>query len=110
MDGRLDVNSDLASRSLAQPLYQLYEITFGILDDEFALAYFYIFSLIPSVFAISIEWKFNLTKCLDNGCDSLYIEFAKTRPSGSTTLTKLPPGLAHLLGATGSGIDDTGSS
>lgn len=73
MDGRLDVNSDLASRSLAQPLYQLYEITFGILDDEFALAYFYIFSLIPGVFAISIEGKFSLTKCLDNGCDSLYI-------------------------------------
>ncbi|MDB5982604.1 MAG: hypothetical protein JWQ69_3619 [Pseudomonas sp.] len=90
-DGRLGVNSDLACRSLAQPLYQLYEITFGILDDEFALAYFYIFSLIPSVFAISIEWTSSLTKCLDNGCDSLNIEFAKTRPIGSTILTNCLP-------------------
>jgi hypothetical protein len=36
--------------------WKLYEIAIGILDDELALADFYIISPIPSVFAFSIEW------------------------------------------------------
>ncbi|VVO73546.1 hypothetical protein PS843_01404 [Pseudomonas fluorescens] len=45
----------------------------GVQDDEFALAYFYIVSPIPGVFAFSIERKPNLIKFLGDGCDSLNI-------------------------------------
>jgi hypothetical protein len=68
VDGLLGSVSERASRSLPQPLYQPYEITVGILDDEFALAYFYIVSPIPGVFAFSIEWTSSLIKFLDDGC------------------------------------------
>ena len=55
----------------------------GILDDEFALAYFYIVSPIPGVFAFSIERKSNLIKFLDDGCDSLNINLQVDAIAGS---------------------------
>jgi hypothetical protein len=50
-DTQLGAISDLANRSLAQPLHQPDEIPVGVLDEAFALAYFQRLSPIPGVLA-----------------------------------------------------------
>jgi hypothetical protein len=52
---------------------------------KFALAYFYIFSPIPSDFVHSIEWKTSLIKFVDDGSDSIHIDLqVNAFPNGLT--------------------------